>query len=290
MIFLLVALLVLLHSGAQAATTIQNTAGDCSPTITDVKGNITINCPGVPLKALNRLNELLDLKDKDFRETRENLSDKIKEANEWARKYRELQTRLIELGETNELSTEAERFLQNGEFEKAATILDQLLEKEERQIDRMAANHYSRARRYDLQFQSLKSLPHYESAYRYRPQNFQYANAYAATLYKQEDFTKAEQVLTLTLTSMRDLAAADPTAHRSDIADTLINLGMVYGHTQKLTEAESTYKKALTIYRDLAATTPAAYRPKVAATFNNLGIVYGDVRKFTEAEVAFRHF
>ncbi len=63
----------------------QSTAGPCSPIQSD--NNNVVNCNGVPQRAVDRLNELLDFKDLD-------LKQKTAEANEWARRYNELNAQL----------------------------------------------------------------------------------------------------------------------------------------------------------------------------------------------------
>src|SRR5439155_23696023 len=116
----------------QAGTTIpsgilQSTEGWCSPAVADTRGNVTINCQGVDPKALARLNELLDLRDKQLGETKQSLEDKLKEANDWAQKYHDLSERLEKLGDTSEVSRRAEALVKSGEFEKAGALLDEAL-------------------------------------------------------------------------------------------------------------------------------------------------------------------
>src|ERR1700759_4773815 len=79
---------VLAWSGiATAADIEQTTGGPCSPAI---NGNHnTVNCSGVDPRAMARLEELLDMKDRD-------LKQKIADANEWTRKYNELNAQLTE--------------------------------------------------------------------------------------------------------------------------------------------------------------------------------------------------
>jgi hypothetical protein len=83
MIYLGIWLLVLGASAAHAASITQQTQGWCSPAVGQTGGNVTITCQGVDPHAMQRLNERLSKKDLD-------LQEKTREANEWARKYREL--------------------------------------------------------------------------------------------------------------------------------------------------------------------------------------------------------
>jgi hypothetical protein len=72
---------------AAAAGVEQSTSGPCSPAING--SNNSVNCSGVDPRAMARLEELLDLKDRD-------LKQKIADANEWARKYTELNAQLTD--------------------------------------------------------------------------------------------------------------------------------------------------------------------------------------------------
>src|SRR5688572_24906610 len=79
-------------ASAQSPTITPSIQGWCGPAVGQAGGNITIICPGVSPKALERLNELLDKKDLE-------LQSKIQAAETWAQKYRELQARLTKEGQ-----------------------------------------------------------------------------------------------------------------------------------------------------------------------------------------------
>src|SRR5271165_2473592 len=185
-------LVVMAAAQQPAATIVQKSSGWCSPNVANVVGNVTVNCIGVDPRALKRLNVELDRKNLQ-------LADKIREADEWTRRYKELETRLSEAGDDSVLSRQAEEYLHQGELEKAGAILDQILGGEEKQIDRTAANHYNRALVFELQFRPLDALPHLEKAYRYRPAEWKYGQEYAYVLLRQNDFARAERVMLATL-------------------------------------------------------------------------------------------
>ena len=226
-------------------TIIQKTTGWCSPVIANVIGNVTVNCIGVDPRALKRLNDELNRKNLE-------LADKIREADEWTNRYKELETRLSEAGDDTGLSRQAEEYLHEGELEKAGTILDQILGKEEKQIDQTASNHYNRALVFELQFLPLLALPHSERAYRYRPEEPKYSNEYVTLLFGQNDFKRAEPVFLTTLDNARQLAQAHPAAYQPLIAETLNTLADLYRFTQRMKEAEAAYKESLDIGRRLA--------------------------------------
>lgn len=104
-------------------STTQRTEGWCSPAIAGVKGKVTINCTGVDPKVVKRLNEFLDEKDNELGKARRSLDEKIQEANEWIKKYKETEARLDEAGETNELAKRAKALLDQGELEQAGHLI-----------------------------------------------------------------------------------------------------------------------------------------------------------------------
>jgi hypothetical protein len=271
--WLAVAVAAAIVSVAHADTVTQTTQGWCSPAVADTKGNVTINCQGVDPRALQRLNELLDKKDLE-------LADKIKEANDWAQKYHDLLAAAAD-------DPELQKLIKGGELEKAGTILDQQIEQQEAVTDRLAGNHFQRAQVFSLQFLPVEALPHFEKAYRYRPENTEYALAYAVALQTQNDHAASEQVYRQLLPRLRSLAAANPAAYLPDLAGPLNNLGILYSATQRLADAEQAFVEARDTYQKLAAANPAVYLPYLATTLNNLGVLYRATQRLADAEQAF---
>jgi len=133
-----VCLLVMLAGAAPAGAVEveQSTAGPCSP-IQSGNNNV-VNCNGVPQRAMDRLNELLDRKDLD-------LKQKTAEANEWARRYFEVNAQLEETknqitakGEDATLVQTAQDLLHEGKLEEARKIFDRLLQSDEANVGRAA--------------------------------------------------------------------------------------------------------------------------------------------------------
>src|SRR5580698_160663 len=150
--------LVAIAAMQAAPAIVQKSSGWCSPNIANVSGNVTVNCIGVDPRALQQLNARLN-------RTNLQLNDKINEANEWTRRYKELEVRLSQAGDDSELAHQAEEYLHQGELEKAGAILDQVLGSEDKQTDSTAANHYNRALVFELQFSLQDALPHLKKAY-----------------------------------------------------------------------------------------------------------------------------
>ena len=155
-------------------------------------------------------------------------------------------------------------------------------------IERVAANQFNRGRVFDLQFQPLKALPHYEKAYRYRPDHFTYVHAYADTLQANTVSQTRNKICQATLKTLRQLAKANTAAYPANVAMTLNNLAILYRDTQRLQEAEEAYPEALMTYRQLAKANAPAYLPNVATILNNLAILYRQTQRLQEAEEAYQ--
>ena len=150
-------LLVMLASIVPAVAAGQSTAGWCSPIQSG--NNNTFICNGVDPRAMKRLNDDLDRMDLS-------LQQKIAEANEWAKKYNELNTRFEETkkkleagGEDPTLVKAAQDLLHQGKLEEARRIYDRLIASDERNIDRAAQDHFNRAIISALQFRMVDGNP-----------------------------------------------------------------------------------------------------------------------------------
>jgi tetratricopeptide (TPR) repeat protein len=157
---------------AAAAGVEQSTSGPCSPTING--NNNSVNCSGVDPRAMARFEELLDLKDRD-------LKDKIADANEWARRYNELNAQLTDTrrqleakGEDATLVQTAQDLLHEGKLDEARKIYDRLIASDETNVDRAAEHHFARAIIFALQFRMTDALPDYAQAFQYRPHDVRY--------------------------------------------------------------------------------------------------------------------
>src|SRR5439155_20065564 len=89
-------------------------------------------------KTIVNLNELLDKKNVE-------LAGKVREIEDWTKKYRELSQRLEEQRGDDELGKQAGDALKEGNLGRAEALMKKLLAKEEKQIDRTALNHFNLA-------------------------------------------------------------------------------------------------------------------------------------------------
>ncbi len=238
---------------------------------------------------------------------------KLKAAEDWAQRFRELKEQLIRLeqqiakidGESNaearkvlsSLRDQAQMVLENGQLDEAGRLYDELiakvkeqrnklkdqLEKQIELMDDLEANaSHQRGQVYLLQYQPLQALPFLESAYRLRPASKVYAHAYALLLQNQNQHAQAITIYEQSLQRLQE--AGD----KEYVAATLNNLGNLYQVTQGLKEGEVSLQEALAIYRDLAKANPQAYLSYVAATLNNLGALYYQTQRFKEGEASYQ--
>jgi tetratricopeptide (TPR) repeat protein len=177
-------------STASSQSIQQHSGGDCSPPIIDNRGKISISCPGVTPEALryleDNLSEQFSRLNKQLRGLNEtertirNLNDLVdnlrKQADDWAQRYHDLSTRLAESPVDSEQAKQAHDLIQRGEFAKAEAILQGLAAKEEADVTHAAATQYDLGDLATLRFDARGALPHYEKAFRYRPDNPRYAD------------------------------------------------------------------------------------------------------------------
>ena len=272
------AILLLWQQGPTAVPQVMG--GWCRPAIVNVSGKVTVNCVGVDPRALHRLNAQLNQRDLE-------LVEKVRQANEWAERYHELEKQLEESGEGHGLSRQVAEHLHQGELEKAGAVLDQILTKGEPRADDAAAHHYNLGLILEMQFRPVEALPHLEQAYRYRPDNLNYALEYARVLQGENHFAEAGNIYRSSLSRLREFAKQDPTRF-PQIASTLNGLGAFYNRTQKLPEALEAYQEALAITVELARQDPATYQPSGVDTLNNLAAIFRRTQKFTEAEETYQ--
>jgi hypothetical protein len=72
--------------------------------------------------------------------------------------------------------------LEEGKLDELGSLFDEIQKSDEKEIERIASNHYNRAKFFAMQFKSLDALQHYAKAYQYVPQNQYYSFAYATAL------------------------------------------------------------------------------------------------------------
>src|SRR6266436_981230 len=199
----------------------QHSQGACSPPIVNNQGQVSISCPGVAPEALHyletqlseqfgRLGEQLRSFDDSARTIRNlnDLNENLRQqADDWARRYREFSESLAESRDDSAQAKEARELIQKGEFAKAEAILQKLANRAEDDVARAAAYQYDLGDVAMLRFDPAGALPHYEKAFRYRPDDPRYADGYAEAANRERRYAKAEKGWDAALQSYRDLAA-----------------------------------------------------------------------------------
>src|SRR5438270_3160826 len=134
----------------------QHSEGGCSPPIVNNQGQVSISCPGVAPEALRYLEtqlseqfgrvseQLRSLNDsartiRNLNDLNENLRQ---QADDWARRYRELSARLAESPDDSAQTKRARELIQKGEFARAEVILQVLATRSEDDVARAAAYQY----------------------------------------------------------------------------------------------------------------------------------------------------
>jgi hypothetical protein len=177
----------LISAPCQAAEDISTPEDRCSLAVPEIEDRASIVCDGVDLKALARLNELLNKQDLQ-------LHEKIAEAEAWARGYREVNGRLRLEERDIPPAGAAQELLKEGKLEGAGVVIDQLIGSDAIDIDRLAGHHYARAQIFALQFDPLPALQHYASAYNDRPDVLPYAFGYAQSLHRERRHEEAGRI------------------------------------------------------------------------------------------------
>lgn len=275
--------LILTAATQQApASVTQRSDGWCSPNIANVVGNVTVNCIGVDPGAMQFLN--VELNKKNLQ-----LDDKISEANRWAARYKELEARLAQSIDDTDLSRKAEKYLHEGKLDKAGELLDRILPKERSHTEQYAANELNRALIFELKFQMQYALPHLEAAYKHSDGKAELDSGMALeeALQNENNDHDAEPVLLNVNQKARDLAKESPAIYLPYVADSWLDLAILYSQTQRLTEAENACQEALRTYRNLAEDNPAAYQLSISSALNGLATIYDYTDRPTNAEKAY---
>ena len=279
------------------------THGPCAPAVVTDEGNVQITCEGVDPRALEALEQQLseiakevmagqareDMKDQLMRRNFElqDLNRQLQaKANDWAQTFQELIRRLDEQEDDSEVAQEAEELIKAGELEDAGRALDKLIERQEASIRRLARNHFNRGRVFDLQFQPLKALSHFEKAFNYQPDVIDYAFTYASFLHQQHRLPEAEALYGVTLRRL-DESIAHSASNMFARASVQNNLANIFTVTRRATEAAEAYAQALSNYRQLSDSDPDRYSQAVAHTLNNVANLYRDTRSMGQAENAY---
>ena len=113
-------------------------------------------------------------------------------------------------------------------------------------------------------------------------------NDYYCFLHENNQYTKCEAYIEVSVSIRADLCREDPETYEPDLAASYNNLANLYSDTQRFQESEAMYKLALAIRERLAKANPQAYEPDLAISYNNLAILYSDTQRFQESEAMYK--
>jgi tetratricopeptide (TPR) repeat protein len=243
-------------------------------------------------KALKFLEQQLSRQLKIVDKSRD-LNEKLQQdANEWARRYRELAVRLanIEPGDANRDQIQATDAIRQGDFETAQDLLKNAATKTENDLSRAAQTQYDLGQLAALRLDAKTALSHYEKAFHYRPDNPRYAESYAKVAFQLGQYSDAIEGWITALSLYRELMSRGDSPETSqaqaDLGRVLNSLGNAYRSTGQLSDAENRYIEALSTQRKLLSLDPGsiAISADLAKTLNGLARTYRDGGHYAEAE------
>ncbi len=116
------------------------------------------------------------------------------EAAEWAAQYADLTKRLENESKTRDLSKKASEFLRAGDLGNVAAQLDEELRTDELGKDQSAEDNYNRGQVFELQFQNARADEFFQKAHASRPNDPQYALAFATSLATGDQLPRAAEI------------------------------------------------------------------------------------------------
>ena len=264
----------------QFAATLPQTSGEwCKPVITNVTGKVTVNCIGIDPRALDVLNE-------ELARTSVELNEKVRRANLWAERYKQVEKQLEEAGVTSELARTAQDYLRRGALKEAGEVLDRIIAQEGKALPRLASDHFSRALVYELQFRPTDAITHLERAHRFAPQDWRYASEYALLLADQHR-TSEQYAL---FADMKPFLGPSNKFTAEDVpyaAQVLVSFAQYCSDTGRDEEAAQSYELAFKGLLPLVTIDPSRYFVLWIQIATNLGALYMRAGKVDDANGKF---
>ncbi len=267
---------------AAEVTQITGNGSWCSPA-QNGNGN-TVICNGVDPGALDHLYKLLDRVDLD-------LKQKTDEANEWVRKYRDLDAQLETLkkqladtGQDDALVQKAQDLLHEGKLDDALSVFDRLIASDENNVARAAQDHFNRGyMRFLRSFDIADSVSDFEKSFQYRPDNISYAVSYLSALMAMGNIPQLDRKIDNLIRELQDLAQGDPAAYEPVLAATLFFAAIISDDAES-TEAEVLYSEAILLLRKLSGSNPKQFSRVLANALKHQGEFYLQSKRYSEAE------
>lgn len=243
-------LMLVIAPAAQAQQIIQVTSGWCSPTVANVVGDVVIKCIGVPPPLHKKLSEELErLKVTHHLEVQQ----LVAEANDWVRRYNELNKRLQQLTGSPAEIQEIQKLIASGKIEAAAARLDAGIERYDKHVATLAEYHYLRAGVAVLSFDRVNAMRHIRLAYQYQPANPTYLLDYASTLIEQGQFAQAENLIRKALPALRERAGKGSAKDSIALINALDKLGATLISSNRTADIDALSDEALKVVKRLAS-------------------------------------
>ena len=236
---------------------------------------------------LKRLNNAKAASEKTLAQLRDERDQAMRQVNQFA-----TQLARVNLEEENATYERALALFLNGKLDAALEVLSEeqlhldaeavrkLAEQTQSAREQVVDSYLLRGNLLAMKLRFEEAAQAYEDAVKMAPESF---DAQFSLGRFEMDLNRFE-LARVAYTKALELARSH--GHKTNIAKTLNNLGVLYHSTQRLREAEKAYLEALWTYRKLAADNPAAYLPHVATTLTNLGYLYRATLHLGEAETA----
>jgi hypothetical protein len=266
--------LIVLLSGVLAFATatlaadhvIQYNSGHCSVNIANVSGNVHVEGGCMDEKIISQFLDTINRQQKDYQE-------KAAQVESWIKRYDDLRARLGASGAFDELRSEVRRHFENNDLDAAGRAKEQLISAEEDKWgDQLAKDYYERAEMLVLQFKQIQALPFYAKAFRYRPENPLYAEAYARNLCDTNQRDKAVKVYEVSANELRSLVKVDPDKYAPSLSCTLIDLAGLYYDDREYLKAHTAAEEALSIANLIVPRDGREAQEHIADALTGLGI------------------
>jgi len=230
-------LLVAAHGDAQVRLSGPDA---CRGTVSEVRGDVTIVCEGVSLKALASLNRQL-------KAMQVGVDEQVARANRWAAMYKDLRSALSGAALKNSLLKDASKALEAGDLPQAEALLRQAVSRMTSDVGATARAEAELGNILVLQFREHEAVLHLETAYRLVPDSLDFGEAYASALSADGRERDARRVYETML--RRHAEPSDSDAHRK-LAVTEALLAEAEFDAKELDSAESHFRSALSRLRN----------------------------------------
>ena len=111
---------------------------------------------------------------------------------------------------------------------------------------------------------------------------------YSNFLLDNNQFPRGKAIIEECVSIRLELYHTDPQAYEPDLADSYINLAILYSRTRQFSESEELFKSALSIRKRLAKENPLLYEPGLADSYNNVAILYWKTQRLRESEEMYK--